>query len=86
VGTKEDAMPLARVTLEQLTAPLKRGNFPAFVAAVEQLPSVERNVLAVLGAGALLSTLDDSQYLREESWRNLMESLAQFTKDNVEGV
>ena len=79
-------MPLDRVTLEQLTEPLKRGDFPAFVAAVEQLPSVERNVLAVLGAGALLSTLDDSHYLRQESWRNLMESLAQFTKDNVEGV
>jgi hypothetical protein len=79
-------MSLTRATLQQLAVPLKRGDFPAFVAAVEQLSSVERNILAVLGAGALLSTLDDSQYLGEPSWRNLMQSLAQFTADNVEAV
>jgi hypothetical protein len=77
-------MPLTRLTLEQLAVPLHRGDFPAFVEAVERLPSAERNILAVLGAGALLGTLDGSSYLRGNMSRNLLEWLAQFTQDNIQ--
>jgi hypothetical protein len=48
-------MAVSRATLERLAVPLHRGDFPAFVAGVERLPAADRNVLAVLGAGELLS-------------------------------
>ena len=53
-------MPLTRDTLEQLAVPLNRGDFPAFVTAVERLPSAERDVLAIR-AGALVGSLDDGR-------------------------
>jgi hypothetical protein len=86
VGAEEGMMPLARVTLARLAVPLNRGDFPAFIEAVERLPSAERNILTVLGAGALLGTLDHGRYLRENSSRNLVASLAQFTEANVEVI
>jgi hypothetical protein len=79
-------MPVTRDTLERLATPLNRGDFLAFVTAVERLPSAERNILAVLGAGALVGSLDGGRYLREGVRPNLLEALAQFTKDNVEVI
>lgn len=42
-------MPLTHLTLDQLAVPVNRGDFLAFVAAVEQLPAADRDILAVLG-------------------------------------
>jgi hypothetical protein len=49
-------MSLKRATLEALAVPLNRRDFSAFVDAVGCLPAAERNILAVLGAGQLLTT------------------------------
>ena len=58
-------MALKRSTLEALAVPLNRRDYEAFVEAVGRLPSADRNVLAVLGAGLLLmSAHGPREYLR----------------------
>jgi hypothetical protein len=47
-------------------------------------PTADRNILAVLGAGALLGTLDRGSYVRANTSRNLLAWLAQFTEDDVQ--
>ena len=74
-------MVLARETLEQLAAPLNRGDFPAFVEAVGRLRGADRNILAVLGAGELLGQADAFDYLRSPV--DLVACLVQFKKENV---
>ena len=76
-------MAVTRATLEALAAPLNRRDFDAFVAAVERLPSSDRNVLAVLGAGHLLGSVPESRgYLR--SAPALVSWLADFQQVNVD--
>jgi hypothetical protein len=76
-------MSLKRSTLEALAAPLNCGDFAAFVAAVERLPSSERNALAVLGAGHLFrSQLASRGYVR--SVAPLISWLADFQQTNVD--
>ena len=75
-------MALKRSTLEALAVPLNRRDYDAFVAAAERLPSSERNVLAVLGAGLLLTAATDSRGLLRNvpafaAW------LADFQQTNV---
>ena len=76
-------MPLTHLTLDQLAVPVNRGDFPAFVTAVEQLPAADRGTLAVLGAAAALSHGGDREYLSRAASLELTEWLAQFTERNV---
>jgi len=76
-------MPVKRSTLEALAVPLNRRDFAAFVEAVERLPSSDRNILAVLGAGQLLSSpAGPRDYLR--SVPRLTTWLAAFRFENVD--
>ena len=77
-------MAVTRATLERLAMPLNRGDFPAFVNAVERLPAADRNILAVLGAGDLLGHARSRNDLMREpiaSW--LPGWLLQFKEENV---
>jgi hypothetical protein len=77
-------MAVTRATLERLSVPLNRGDFPAFVVAVERLPAADRNVLAVLGAGDLMShARSRNSLIREPDARKLPGWLLQFREDNV---
>ena len=76
-------MPVTRSTLERLAVPLNRGDFPAFTEAVERLPAADRNVLAVLGAGELLRTIQNGELLRRSTSSDLLRWLAQFQYANV---
>jgi len=76
-------MPLTRSTLEALAVPLNRRDFEAFAKAVERLPSSDRNILAVLGAGHVLGEVPRSRgYLRNPA--SLQAQLAEFRRANVD--
>ena len=77
-------MAVTRATLERLTMALNQGDFPAFVAAVERLPAADRNVLAVVGAGDLLTHAHSrSALMREPTASNLQGWLLQFKQEHV---
>jgi hypothetical protein len=76
-------MPVTRAMLQELAAPLNRGDFAAFARAVERLPSSERNVFAVLGAGELLRVVEKGRLLREHTRSDLLRWLAQYQHANV---
>ena len=80
-------MPLTRSTLEALAALLNRRDFEAFAKAVERLPSSDRNILAVLGAGELMSRapIRDS-LMREPTVGKLQGWLLQFKQEHVSEV
>ena len=77
-------MPVTRSMLERLVVPLNRGDFPAFIEAVERLPAADRNVLAVLGAGELLRTVQNGELLRQRTWGDPLSWLARFQNANLE--
>jgi hypothetical protein len=80
-------MAVTRETLEQLAVPLNRGDFPAFVDAVDRLPAADRNILAVLGAGVLIShARSRASLLRESVARRLQVWLLQFEQENVSEI
>lgn len=80
-------MAVTRATLERLAVPLNRGDFPAFVDSVERLPAADRNVLAVLGAGELLShALARNSLLWEPTASKLSGWLLQFKQEHVSEV
>jgi hypothetical protein len=80
-------MAVTRATLERLAVLLNLGDFPAFVGAVERLPAADRNILAVLGAGDLLShARARNSLLREPEAQKLKGWLLQFKQENVSDV
>jgi hypothetical protein len=80
-------MAVTRATLERLAMPLNRGDFPAFVDGVERLPAADRNVLAVLGAGNLLSQASSrTSLMREPTEHKLTGWLLQFKQEHVSEV
>ena len=80
-------MAVTRATLERLAMPLSRGDFPAFVEAVERLPAADRNVLAVLGAGELLGRAPSrNSLMREPTADQLRGWLLQFEQEHVSEV
>jgi hypothetical protein len=80
-------MAVTRATLERLAMPLNRGDFPAFVDAVERLPAADRNILAVLGAGDLLCHASSRNTLmREPTASNLQGWLLQFKEENMSTI
>jgi hypothetical protein len=62
-------MAVTRAILERLAVPLNRGDFAAFVEAVERLPSADRNILAVLGAGELMGRAPGHNTESVPGWR-----------------
>jgi hypothetical protein len=80
-------MAVTRATLERLAMPLNHGDFPAFVAAVERLPAADRNILAVVGAGDLISRAPSRNALmREPIASSLQGWLLQFKQENVSAI
>jgi len=80
-------MAVTRATLERLAVPLNRGDFPAFVDAVERLPAADRNILAVLGAGDLLGHAPSrNSLMREPTADTLQGWLLQFKQEHVSEV
>ena len=80
-------MAVTRATLERLAVPLNRGDFPAFVEAVERLPAADRNILAVVGAGELLShAAARNALMRETAAHKLQGWLLQFRQESVSEV
>jgi hypothetical protein len=80
-------MAVTRATLGRLAMPLNRGDFPAFVAAVERLPAADRNILAVLGAGDLLSHARARNSLMWEPTASKLQGwLLQFKQEHVSEV
>jgi hypothetical protein len=80
-------MAVTRATLERLALPLNQGDFPAFVAAVERLPAADRNILAVWGAGDLISHASSRNALmREPTARRLDGWLLQFKQEHVSRI
>jgi hypothetical protein len=76
-------MALTRSILEALAVPLNRRDFEAFVQAVERLPSSDRNILAVIGAGHVLGSAPKSRnYLRNPA--SLQAQLADFQRATVD--
>ena len=80
-------MAVTRATLERLAVPLNRGDFPAFVEAVERLPAADRNILAVLGAGNLLNHAPSRNALmREPTVVKLQGWMLQFEQEHVSKI
>jgi hypothetical protein len=80
-------MAVTRATLERLAMALNLGDFPAFVAAVEQLPAADRNILAVLGAGDLINHAPSrTALIREPVASSLQGWLLQFKQEHVSEV
>ena len=61
-----------------------QGDFPAFVAAVEHLPSADRDILAVLGACDLLGRGTARGYLSQRVEANLTKRAIQFKGNHVD--
>jgi hypothetical protein len=80
-------MAVTRATLERLAVLLHRGDFPAFVGGVERLPAADRNILAVLGAGELLSHARARNALMWEPTASRLPGwLLQFRQEHVSEV
>jgi hypothetical protein len=77
-------MAVTRATLERLAMPLNRGDFPAFVEAVERLPAADRNILAVLGTGELMGHAPSrNSLMRDPTAAKLQGWLLQFKQEHV---
>jgi hypothetical protein len=80
-------MVVTRATLERLAMPLNRGDLPAFVEAVERLPSADRNIFAVVGAAELMDHAPGrNSPMRESTAGKLQGWLLQFKQEHVSEV
>ena len=71
-------MPVTQTVLRRLAMPLNRGDFPAFVQAIQDLPTADRDVLAILGACDLLGHAATLTYLSQRAARDLVGWASQF--------